>query len=314
VSIPAGKILVIRGGAIGDFILTCPVFAALRSQLPGARLEVLGYRHIAELAASSGLVDEVRPIDARPLAAFFARDGDLPPDLRDYFASFAIVISYLYDPDGIFEANVASCSNARFLVGPHRPDECMGVHATETFLKPLERLAIFDANPVPRLEFSPQPASLDCGFVALHPGSGSDRKNWPETSWAELLAALAAETSRRLLLIGGEAEGDRIERLAETLPAERVQLASHLPLVELARLLSGCLAFIGHDSGISHLAAAVGLPVLALWGETLEAVWRPRGDHVRIIREPAGLHYLTPARVLQELRAMEVAARKTPAR
>ena len=118
-----GKILVIRGGAIGDFILTLPVLAALRRHFPETELQVLGYPHIAQLALAGGLVDRVRPIDSRPLAGFFARAGALDGALADYFTGFAVIVSYLYDPDGIFRANVARGSNAQFIAGPHRPDE-----------------------------------------------------------------------------------------------------------------------------------------------------------------------------------------------
>jgi heptosyltransferase-2 len=306
VSAPAGKILVVRGGAIGDFILTLPVLAALRERLPRARLEVLGYGHVAQLARAAGLVDDVRPIDARPLAAFFARDGELAPEWREYFAGFAMVISYLYDPDGIFQTNVARCTQARFIAGPHRPNEHAGVHATEVFLQPLERLAIFEADPVPRLLIDSRPSTVNP--IALHPGSGSERKNWPEAKWAELLAVMVGDTSRPLLLVGGEAEGDRLQRLAADLPSSRIQIALGLPLTELAQLLKDCPAFVGHDSGISHLAAALGVPVLALWGETAEAVWRPRGERVRVIREPSGLVHLSTARVRQELLALEASS------
>ena len=144
-----GKILVIRGGAIGDFILTLPVLAALRAQFPNADLEVMGYEHIASLAVEGVLASAVRRIDARPLAGFFAEGGDLDSGLRQYFATFSVIVSYLYDPDEIFQKNVARCSKAQFIVGPHRPDEKRDTHACEVYLKPLERLAIFDADPVP---------------------------------------------------------------------------------------------------------------------------------------------------------------------
>src|SRR5437899_6631519 len=137
------KILVIRGGAIGDFILTLPVLAALRQHFPQTRLEVLGYPHIGQLALAGGLADDVRSIEAGPLAGFFARNGSLNPALQEYFASFAIIISYLYDPDEFFQSNVARCSQAQYIAGPHRPDEQAGLHATKVFLRPLERLAIF---------------------------------------------------------------------------------------------------------------------------------------------------------------------------
>ena len=296
-----GRILVIRGGAIGDFILTLPAIAALRNQFPEAHLEVLGYPHIAHLALAGGVVDRVQPIEARGLAAFFSARASLDPVMVGYFARFDIVVSYLFDPDLIFKTNVALCTRAQFIQCPHRPNEAERIHATQVYLKPLERLAVFAADPVPRLAINSQPSTINC--VALHPGSGSERKNWPEENWAALMQKLIAETSAKLLIVGGEAEGDRLERLAKLLPAERVGVARSLPLGELAARLQPCAAFIGHDSGISHLAAAVGLPTLVLWGETIEEIWRPQGERVVIIREAGGLGALTAERVFTELRA-----------
>ena len=68
----------------------------------------------------------------------------------DYFSEFDLIISFLYDPDEIFKTNVNRCSKAQFIVGPHRPDESVELHATEAFLKPLEKLAIFQADATPR--------------------------------------------------------------------------------------------------------------------------------------------------------------------
>src|SRR5262245_34005055 len=149
------KILVIRGGAIGDFILTLPAIAALRRQFPRTHLEVLGYPHIVQLALAGGLVNRVQSIEARALAGFFARNGALEPELADYFSEFDLIISYLYDPDNIFKTNVGRCSPAQFIAGPHRPDEQTKIHAARVYLQPLERLAIFDADPLPRLHVQP---------------------------------------------------------------------------------------------------------------------------------------------------------------
>lgn len=297
-----GRILVIRGGAIGDFILTLPAIAALRNQFPEAHLEVLGYPHIAQLALAGGIVDRVQPIEARGLAGFFAARGTLDVATADYFARFDIVVSYLFDPDQIFKTNVAQCTRAQFIQGPHRPIETERIHATQVYLKPLERLAIFAADPVPRLAINHQPSTINC--LALHPGSGSERKNWPEQNWAALLRRLVAETAANLLIVGGEAEGEKLERLANVLPKDRIEVARSLPLAELAVRLRSCAAFIGHDSGISHLAAALGVPTLALWGHTLEEIWRPQGERVEIVREKGGLGAVTVERVMGGLRGL----------
>lgn len=306
-----GKILVVRGGAIGDFILTLPVFAALREQFPSACLEVLAYPNVTPLVMAGGLVDGVRSIEARALAGFFARNGDLDENLAEYFAGFAIIISFLYDPDDIFKTNVGRCSKAQFIQGPHRPDERRQIHATEVLLQPLERLAIFSPDSVPRLRLATGDMARgsqtnEGRTIAFHPGSGSERKNWPETAWTELLQWLMESTSHRLILVGGEAEGDRLQRLIAILPPDRIELLQSRPLVEVATRLAACDFFIGHDSGISHLAAAVGLRSLVLWGDTVEAIWRPRGEHVTILREPAGLASLPCARVIEELNRLRI--------
>ena len=302
-----GKILVIRGGAIGDFILTLPAIAALRRQFPAAHLEVLGYPHIAQLALAGGLVNRVQSIDAGALAGFFARHGQLAEDLADYFSEFDLILSSLYDTAQIFQTNVSRCTGAQFIVGPHRADERARLHAAKVYLQPLERLAIFDADPIPRLLLTPRLSSLSPGSsphppLALHPGSGSDRKNWPETKWAELLQHLINFTRFNLLLVGGEAEGERLQHLVAALPPTRFRVAQSLPLAELGRRLAACQAFIGHDSGISHLAAAVGLSGLVLWADTAEEIWRPPSQRVIVLRHPAGLAWLPVEKVLQQLR------------
>jgi heptosyltransferase-3 len=263
------------------------------------------------------LVDRIQSIEARALAGFFAREGDLADDLVDYFSEFDLIVSYLYDPDEIFRQNIARCTSGQFIHGPHRPDERGKVHATRVYLKPLERLAIFEADHVPRLKIDrpakgdPRETSIKAApfaespargqTIALHPGSGSERKNWPEAKWAGLLEHLIHATSFPLLIVGGVAEGERLQRLAAALPPTRTRVASSLPLVELAVELQRCCGFVGHDSGISHLAAAVGLPGLLLWADTPEEIWRPPNPRMFVLRHPAGLSKLPLDMVIEQL-------------
>lgn len=306
-----GRILVIRGGAIGDFVLTLPVLAALRAAFPEVRVEVLGYPHIARLALAGGLAHAVHPIESRPLAGFFARQGTLDDGVANLLAGFAVIVSFLYDPDDIFRTNVGRCTQAQFIAGPHRPLESASAHAADTFLSALEKLAIFDADGTPALPV--QPLTPGPGpWLAAHPGSGSESKNWPESRWAELLERTLRETDVRLLLVGGEAEGDRLGRLARPLPTDRVHIARGRPLDELAGLLRGCQAFVGHDSGITHLAAAVGRPCTVLWGPTRPEVWRPRGPLVHLVRSPGGLPSLRAEDAWNTLHPLIAATGATP--
>jgi heptosyltransferase-3 len=295
-----GTILVIRGGAIGDFILTLPVLAALRDRFPDTRLELLAYPNVGPLACRAGLVDDFRPIESRSMAMFFARGGDLPGELVDFFGRCSVVVSYLYDPDEIFRTNVERCSPGQFIQGPHRPNETENVHATEVFLKPLERLAIFDADGQPRLNLRDSATESE-NLIALHPGSGSENKNWPEARWAELVETIVSQRGERVLLVGGEAEGERLTRLGRMVPRDRLEIARQLPLVELAEKVKFARAFVGHDSGITHLAAALGVPGVALWAESKAAIWRPKSDRMRMVESAGAISRLRLETVFHEL-------------
>ncbi|MBN8246099.1 MAG: glycosyltransferase family 9 protein [Verrucomicrobia bacterium] len=296
-----GRILVVRGGALGDFILTLPVLAALRDGFPVNRIELLGYPQVTDLAVRSGAADAARSIESRPLAGFFARGGALDPGLSAYFAAFHLVISFLFDPDLIFRTNVGRVSQAGFIQGPHRPDESLDRHASDQLLQPLQQLAVFDADAVPHIPRRSSPPAAD-RWIALHPGSGSERKNWPEARWAGLLSELAADPGLRFLLVGGEAEGDRLERLLQGLPTGTGEVLRSRPLAEVADRLSGCRGFLGHDSGITHLAAALGLPGVILWGPSNLPVWRPRSPGMEIIEGGDRLEKLPVALVAGRVR------------
>jgi heptosyltransferase-2 len=285
---------------MGEFVLTLPVFAALRGQFPEARIEVLGYPRIAELARAAGLVDGVRSIETRAAAGFFGRGMPLDEELSDYFAGFSVIFSYLYDPDGVFQVNVCRVSAAQFIAGRARPDEGALLHASETFLKPLERLAIFDVDPAPKLVL-PRAAMKGAATVAIHPNAETGPRAWPEAKWRNLAAAILEKTGYRVLLIGDEAQARGLERMKAELPAGRVILAGSGKLEELAAMLGGCAGFVGHDSGVTHLAAALGVPCVAVWGNSNAALWQPRGENVVVLKNRAGAVAVTLEETLSAL-------------
>jgi heptosyltransferase-2 len=299
VSNSKGRILVIRGGSLSEFILTLPVFAALRAHFPEASIDALGYPRIAGLAKAAGLIDEVRSIETRAAAGFFARNAPLNPELSDYFAQFSVIFSYLYDPDGFFQMNVCKVSTAQFIQGRAKPDEGATMHASDTFLKPLERLAIFDADAVPRLTL-PQGVSHEAS-IAIHPNPETGPRAWPEAKWRNLVAAIVLKSSYRVLLIGDESQTRALQRIGAELPANRTTIVGSVASLELAAGLGACQAFIGHDSGISHLAAALGVPCVTVWGNSNATLWQPRGSHVAVLKNRSGAIGVTQEEVLSAL-------------
>jgi heptosyltransferase-2 len=302
----AGKprLLVIRGGAIGDFVLTLPAIRMLRQTLPHCHLEVLGYRHIAELALHGGpapgttYADAVRSIEYGPLAAFFARNGDLAPDLCAYFAGFQQIVSWLFDPDCIFAANLER-AGVRNCLGVYEKITDQN-HASAQLARGLERMAIFLDDPSAPLFPDSTSQSAAAAWladnaaaqdgrplIAIHSGSGSEKKNWPAENWQRLGDRIASGGAR-LLFIGGEADDNALDALSRALSTHAPVIARNLPLPTLAAVLARCAGYFGHDTGISHIAAAVGTPSTLLFGPTDPAVWAPLGAHVRIIRAPSG--------------------------
>ena len=127
-----------------------------------------------------------------------------------------------------------------------------------------------------------------------------DRGALPRAAASLLSTYLAASAS------AAAAASSRARTAA--LPPARSQVAQSLPLPDLAQRLAACGAFVGHDSGISHLAAAVGLPGLVLWGDTAEEIWRPPSEEMMVLRHPAGLDRLPAAEVVEQLRRVLVAS------
>jgi heptosyltransferase-3 len=286
------RILVIRGGAIGDFILTLPALEVLRDAHPDAHLEILGYAHIAALADKRFYADAVRSIEYAALARFFARQAELPAELSEYFSNFDLIISYLFDPDLIFQTNLERAGAENIIIGPGKLNE--SAHAAWQLAEPVTTalgltLSGTHARIYPTAEDRAAAASiihdLAAPIVALHPGSGSEKKNWPLANWMELGDWLLASTGfgGSILVITGEADQAQAAQLRPRWSNPRVRFARNLPLTHLAALLEQTV-FVGHDSGISHLAAAAGAKSVLLFGPTNPDVWAPMGENVRVMR------------------------------
>lgn len=301
-------ILVIRGGAIGDFLLTLPALRLLREGFPNCRIEVVGYRHICSIAEGRYYADAVRSIEYAPMAGFFNPRSTLDPELAEYFSGFAQVISYLFDPDGYFEGNLRRCGVKNLIVADPRVTGT--VHAARHLAAPLESLALFledDAAKIfpsssDRAEAAAILDSCTSPIIAVHPGSGSEKKNWPLPAWAELIRALAA-SGVTVIVMAGESDQSRAAALRDEVPGQ-VHFACHAPLPTLGAVFERCTFFIGHDSGISHLAAAAGAECLLLFGPTDPGVWAPRNPGVNVLRAPHGImHNLAVDEVLNQLPA-----------
>ena len=279
------RILILRGGALGDFIITLPALAALRSAFPTARIELAGNASAAALAVTRGLLAHSQH-ESRWAALYDS--APLTSDFATWLASFDLILNFWPDPEGDLTRRFPLHPAQRFLTAPAHP---LLAPAAAHYCEPLRALGItitdfiysLKASEVGRVIPNPPPP-----LIALHPGSGSAQKNWPLPRWLELAAWLRDTQATDLLIITGEAEP----------PATRAALASFgtvahaLPLEALVTRFSSCRFFIGHDSGISHLAAACNVPSLLLFGPTAPSLWAPPAPHVQVLRHAPTLNTL----------------------
>ncbi|MBI3986898.1 MAG: glycosyltransferase family 9 protein [Lentisphaerae bacterium] len=285
--------LILRGGALGDGLLTLPVLHALRRAFPGIVLQWAGNPRLAGLLLTAGLVQRYRSLDEAVMAELYVPRGSLnaaPPAAlcwRTHAAlrageaawvqSFDFILHFLHDPDGVVAENL-NRMGARQLI-QQSPLVAEG-HAFRHFLRALTELGITAPN-VPEVWLPWPEANRKAGrarlnrlglkgdVLAIHPGSGSPRKNWPLEKFMALGRRLRDEGMKVLFLLG-EAEAS-----FPALQESGMAVLREAPIETVADALSACGRYVGNDSGVTHLAAALGLPVVAIFGPTEPAVWGP---------------------------------------
>jgi ADP-heptose:LPS heptosyltransferase len=288
------KTLIIHSGGIGDLLLALPAMRRFRQAFPCATLEMMGRPERLALAAFDLRASFLHSIDQAGMSYFYLDDAPLPPRLCSFFSSFGWVLSFGRLGAETLSKNLKKAGAGRVLTLSPIPPGGGRVHVSDYLVESLRSEGIGGEAPDHPLQL-PEEASafardyLD-GFgekgkkqiLAIHPGSGSRAKKWPAKNFAAV-ADWAAEKCGILLLTGPAEEGAeevrRAMRKADPLRAE------NLPLIPLAGLLNRSRVYLGNDSGITHLAASLGLPTVALFGPTDPAVWGPRGAGVRTLRE-----------------------------
>jgi len=273
------KILILRAGALGDLLLTLPVLDEIRSSFPRSFIEVWGVQPQAGLIQSADRIDRLDALDIAPL--FLAEPT--PPLLRARLREFDLAISFLADPGGVVAQNLASAGVQRVIKGTAA--KAPTIHAVYQLASVLKPLDLNLRDPVPKLKIDPSQSQRP--LLGFHPGSGSGTKNWPLECWNDFLQRVGSKFER-MLLIGGEADDEVIGAVQLGWKGPAFETAIRRNLWELARTLSKCSIFVGHDTGVTHLAAAVQTPTVALFGPTNPDVWRPVGEHVKVIQSQQG--------------------------
>ncbi len=283
------RILIIRPGAIGDTLLTLPVIEALRTRYQAAHITLVGNVAVLPLALASGIVDAVADYGQLQWSELFSPIGIRTPTMLSLLQQTDLVICWLRDSDGVVRHNLQQAGVKHLIIATGRPAEGQRIHIIrylmETVGLPIDAIDLIRWQlPLKQID-----DLLDKGkqpMVAIHPGSGGARKCWPVTAFAEVIEHLR-HRGYRVLLLAGPADSEHINYLRQHLasPPEQTMLTILVdaPLLDVAQHLRQCQRYLGNDSGITHLAAMLGIPTVALFGPSDPTVWRPVGPNVEVI-------------------------------
>ncbi|MCX8011642.1 MAG: glycosyltransferase family 9 protein, partial [Desulfobacterota bacterium] len=230
------------------------------------------------------------------LYTLYSDSESFPETIKKLFSTFDLAICYSSDSEGNFTKNLKKLGIPWVIKGSFPPQQPIGISIAEFLLTFLSSEGIPTFFCPPHILPSPEDYRFAQKFfrtiynseeqgkntIAIHPGSGSPKKCWPIKKFIELIRWIKKEVIAKILLIIGPAESKFITQL-ELSEKNDLFIARNFPLNHLAAILQQCSIYIGNDSGITHLAAAVGTPTLAIFGPTDFRIWGPRNKKVRCL-------------------------------
>jgi heptosyltransferase III len=302
--------VIITPGALGDSLLMLPLAQFMKQTLGLHQLEMIGHLHHIGFYLGRTCIDMVRSIDSVEFHRLFVEEKSFSVDdcesLVSALARYDWIVSFLGHGHSDFESNLIFAVNCRqaadiaFL--PLLPPADSTEHVSDFYVRQFQQ-TLGDAyefqpwtHPIRTVHPKSSDAELGREFLrsagldpqaklaVLHPGSGGVAKCWPLDNFAAL-AAILKQNGLQIAFLLGPAEEERFspDQIRQLQSAGKV--LSDLTITESLWLLCCADLFVGNDSGISHLAAALGIRSLVLFGPSNPCLYQPIGPHVRILAE-----------------------------
>jgi heptosyltransferase-3 len=281
------RVLIIRPAALGDTLMLVPPLAQMRDSA-----EVV-------LVGRSPALEFLRPYVEQCVNYESPGWHGLFLDTFDGRLSSTIpradgVVAFLSDPDGVVEKNLIACLPGRSVsLFPPFPSKGAKIHVAVYLAECLEQAGL-PVNPEEAFEAACHRALLESESptirqkrIVFHPGSGGKGKNHSPDFWRELVHASKKDpllSGHRVVVLLGPAEERIYPFFTENLIREDAQILFSPEKEHLVSLLTKASLYMGHDSGITHLAAMLGTPTIALFKKSSVYQWAPLGPVVRVIK------------------------------
>ena len=305
--IPRPKILVIRFRFMGDVLLVTPVLRVLRERFPQGHIALLTDAPAHEVVEGHPALDELivfnRAQDAqRSIWARAARAWSVLRDIRR--RRFDLILNL--HPHGNRSGWVTWFSGARWRVGydrpgsstwyynakaPYQPD---GRYRVEHLLDALRVIGIEAKAELPSVALADSDRAFADAFferdprpvVVVHPGRANTRRAWPVERYASVADALVRDRGARIVFIGIPSEAERVRAIMAAMSSSAESLLGVASVKQVAAVMQRARLFIGMDSSPMHLASAVGLPSVSLYGYHAPQGWNPPGEQYIAFHKP----------------------------
>ncbi len=306
------NILIVRTDRIGDLVLTTPVILALRQAYPDSNISIMVNPQAKPIVEGNPYLDEVIVFDRKkthkgfwPLLKFIGhlrkKDFDLVlvlhtkkiTNLICFLAGIPQRVGYKNEKFGFFLNQ--GIKDTRAQGRQHEVQYCLDV---------LRHLGIPVGNPQMYIPLSAESKPWMENFmmencitestplIAVHPDASCISKRWPAQNFAELINMINRHYSTKIVLIGNSGTRKIISQIIPLLEKSVIDLSAETTLHQLIRLLRQCQVLISNDSGPVHLAGALGIPVIAIFGRNQLGLsptrWKPLSERSIVLHKEVG--------------------------
>lgn len=287
------NILIRAANWVGDAVMSIPAVRVIRTRFPAARISILAKPWVADLYRRADFADDVIPYTARSLPAKMAFALKLRPQRFDC----AILLQNAFEAALI--ARLAGIPNR---IGYNRDgrgfllteairvprDGEIPKHERFYYLELLRRAGLIETLRQGESIHLDRPQTPSRPIVGVSPGAAyGGAKRWLPERFAEAAAQLAETRNASIALFGSAQESELCERVAALLTGYEVtNYAGRTSLAEFIDLAAACEVFLTNDSGAMHVASALGVPTIAIFGATDDIRTGPTGSKSLVVREP----------------------------
>jgi ADP-heptose:LPS heptosyltransferase len=282
-------------GSLGDVLLSLQSIRTLRHAFSNHDFCLLTRQDVGHLLLACGEISDFWDIERNVLGEMLSNSDSISLSLQTEFDRCTHVIGWMNHGKPELEQFFLRLGIDEIIIRSPHDESFFSTHLEDRFLDTISPFARYTAPDRIPLSLSPEFQRNNhelrslCdhdSFILVHPGSGSRHKCVPVSIFVNVIKEITERYHQHVVIVAGYAEEEIVKHLKMAVSEDWCTIVSGLDLVPLAQLMKKASCYIGNDSGITHLAAALGIPTLALFGPTDPAHWAPRAPWVRVLRGP----------------------------